>query len=71
MLFYYIHKIPDYDFFKLSYHLNQVLKKSDVSYHVSYTIPVKTINNWKTQVLKKSHKEPLFEVISTFTLENE
>ena len=55
--------------------LNQVFKKSDVSYHVdvSYTIPVKTINNWKTQVLKKSHevKEPLFEVISTYTLDNE
>ena len=62
-----------YDFLKLSYHLNQVFKKSDVSYHVSYTIPVKTINNWKTQVLKKSHevKEPLFEVISTYTLDNE
>ena len=51
MLFYYIHKMTwAYDFLKLSYHLNQVFKKSDVSYHVSYTIPVKTINNWKTQV---------------------
>ena len=60
-------------FLKLSYHLNQVLKKSDASYHLSYTIPVKTINNWKTQVLQKSHevKEPLFEVISTYTLDNE
>ena len=41
-------------FFK-TYHLNQVFKKFDVSYHVSYTIPVKTMNNGKTQVLKESH----------------
>ena len=26
---------------KLSYHLNQVFLKFDISYHVSYTIPVK------------------------------
>ena len=51
MLFYYIYKMTwAYDFFKLSYHLNQVFLKFDVSYHVSYTIPVKTINNGKTRV---------------------
>ena len=34
-----------------SYHLNQVFLKFDVSYHVLYNIiPVKTINNGKTQV---------------------
>ena len=46
-LYNYIYKMTwTYDFFKLSkYHLNQVPKKLDVSNHVSYTIPVKTINN--------------------------
>ena len=37
-------------FSKLSCHLNKAFKKIDVSYYVSYTIPVKTINNGKTQV---------------------
>ena len=57
-------------FFKLSYHLNQVFKKIDVLYHVSYTIPVQTINNGKIQVFKKSHevKVSLLEVISTYDL---
>ena len=53
MLFYNIYKITwAHDFFKLSYHFNKVFFKFDVSYHVLYTIPVKTINNGKTQVYK-------------------
>ena len=69
MLFYYIYKMTwAYDKKKLSYHLNQVFFKFDVSYHVSYTIPVKTINNGKTQVKSHEFKVPLLEVISTYDL---
>ena len=51
MLFYYIYKMTwANDFFK------SIFFKFDVSYHVSYTIPVKTINNGKTQVKKDSHE---------------
>ena len=53
MLFYYIYKMTwAYDYKKLSYHLNQVFFKYDVSNHVSYTIPAKTIYKGKTKVKK-------------------
>ena len=52
-------------FLKLFCHFNQVFKKFNVSYHVSYTIPGKTINNGKTHEVKV----PLFEVIFTYDIE--
>ena len=65
MLFYYIYKMT------WAYYLKKTVlpfKSSFFKFYVSYH--VKTINNEKTQALKKSHevKVPLFEVISTYVL---